>query len=96
MSSAVDLSGGFADIRQKAAAGVYSSQFDFDWDLTKLLSSANDGHLRSSLCSQEIFHFEHSVPLVSISEDGIQLPQLYTYGIDLPALIRQVPSIRAC
>ena len=55
------------------------NQYDFDFDIKYLISRANDGHLSVGLCSLEIMHFEHGVPLVSISTDGVQLPQIYAY-----------------
>ncbi|KAE8364651.1 hypothetical protein BDV27DRAFT_145154 [Aspergillus caelatus] len=58
---------------------LWGGQYDFDSDLKYLTSRANDGHLHVGLCSLEIMHFEHGVPLVSISPDGIQLPRIYTY-----------------
>ena len=82
----MDLIGGLRAIREKGAAGVYTSQYDFDWDINRLISRANDGHLTVDLCSQLIFHFEHGVPLVSVSEDGLKLPRLYTYCKDLLSL----------
>lgn len=71
--------GGLQRIRQKASDNVYSSQYDFDSDLKYLTSRASDGHLSVGLCSLEIMHFEHDMPLVSISPDGVQLPRIYTY-----------------
>ncbi|PIG90228.1 peptidase S41 family protein [Aspergillus arachidicola] len=79
ISTGVDLWGGLQRIRQKASDNVYSSQYDFDSDLKYLTSRANDGHLSVGLCSLEIMHFEHDMPLVSISPDGVQLPRIYTY-----------------
>ncbi|KAJ5366114.1 hypothetical protein N7541_000055, partial [Penicillium brevicompactum] len=79
ISTGVDLWGGLQRIRQKASDNVYSSQYDFDSDLKYLTSRASDGHLSVGLCSLEIMHFEHDMPLVSISPDGVQLPRIYTY-----------------
>ncbi|KAI4863022.1 peptidase S41 family protein [Hypoxylon rubiginosum] len=78
ISPSIDLLAGFEKIRNRLTSGSYISQFDFDWDITTLISRANDGHLNIGLCSQEIFRFELDIPLVSISKDGLQLPQLYT------------------
>ena len=79
ISPPVDLIGGLETVRRKAAANFYTSQYDFDWEINSLISRAHDGHLTVGLCSQEIMHFEHGVPLVSVSGDGLQLPELYTY-----------------
>ena len=75
------------DIRTKAATGKYTSQYEFDNDITRVFESANDGHLSTTLCSQEVFEFYVNFPIVSISTDGLQLPRLYTRRMN-PASIR--------
>ncbi|KAK5991851.1 Peptidase S41 family protein ustP [Cladobotryum mycophilum] len=79
ISPSIDLFGHIKKIEAKVTNGHYSSQFDFDWDLSRSISKANDGHLTLSLCSQRIMHFEHDLPLVSVSENGLKLPMIYTY-----------------
>jgi hypothetical protein len=78
LSPPTDLSGGLERIYQKAAADHFTSQYEFDNAFTQLVSSANDGHFYVQLCSTSIFVFEIRLPLVSISSDGLQLPQIYT------------------
>ncbi|KAL3425509.1 peptidase S41 family protein [Phlyctema vagabunda] len=78
ISTSVDLLGRFETIRARSISNLYTNQYDFDQDIDYLISRANDGHLNVELCSQEIMHFEHGIPLVSISEDGKQLPKIYT------------------
>ncbi|PYH98057.1 hypothetical protein BO71DRAFT_426396 [Aspergillus ellipticus CBS 707.79] len=80
LSTGVDLWGQLQTIRQKASDNAYTSQFDSDWDLRHLISRAKDGHLTLNLCSQGTLHFEHGVPLLSISSDGLQIPEIYVYG----------------
>ncbi|KAJ5794068.1 hypothetical protein N7457_000667 [Penicillium paradoxum] len=75
----VDLLGGLDKIQEKAAAGEYANQFDFDAAIQLLLNSAYEGHLSAGLCSHQQFNFEKETPLVSISSDGIALPEVYTY-----------------
>jgi hypothetical protein len=79
MSPSVDLMHGFDKIRKRVGAGHYTSQFDFDTDVKTLLARANDGHLQAALCSLQLMHFDRGLPLVSVSEDGLQLPYIYTY-----------------
>ncbi|KAK3935493.1 hypothetical protein QBC46DRAFT_397395 [Diplogelasinospora grovesii] len=79
MSPSVDLMHGFDKIRKRVGAGHYTSQFDFDTDVKTLLARANDGHLQAALCSLQLIHFDRGLPLVSVSEDGRQLPYIYTY-----------------
>jgi hypothetical protein len=75
-----DLLGGLDHIRQKAQARGYSSHWDFELDLRQHINSAHDAHLTLQLCSTVLFRFSNSVPLVSLSSDGLELPQVYTLG----------------
>ncbi|MCJ1425291.1 hypothetical protein MMC29_003179 [Sticta canariensis] len=79
ISTFVDLIGGLEAIREKAARNFSTNQFDFDLKITSLISRANIGLLAVGLCSQVLMHFEHGVSLVSVSEDGLQLLELYTF-----------------
>ncbi|PLB51538.1 peptidase S41 family protein [Aspergillus steynii IBT 23096] len=79
LSPAVDLLGGLDFIRQKALKKEFSSQFEFDTALQRLLSSANDGHLGLETCSQQIFLFENANPIVSVSSDGLEIPEIYDF-----------------
>ncbi|KAK3349070.1 peptidase S41 family protein [Lasiosphaeria hispida] len=80
ISPSLDIPRGFDKIRQRVRAGLYKSQADFDYDIKSLVGRANDGHFHVNLCSQRVFHFQRGLPLVSISEDGLQLPQIYTFS----------------
>ncbi|KAJ5887479.1 Interphotoreceptor retinol-binding [Penicillium taxi] len=73
-----DLLGGIESIINKANSNGYSSQFEMDLDVYHLANSAYDGHLAFGLCSQSIFTYNIDLPLVSISTDGLSLPQVYT------------------
>ncbi|KAJ5263270.1 Interphotoreceptor retinol-binding [Penicillium angulare] len=75
-----DLLGGIDDILDKLNSNSYSSQFEMDLDVSHLINSAHDGHLVFQLCSQSIFKFNIDLPLVSISTDGLSLPDVYTLG----------------
>ena len=82
LSTSVNLLRDIERIRGKATKSLYSNHYDFDYDLRYLVSRANDGHLGLELCSLSVMHFEHGVPLVSLSRDGLELPQIYTYGTE--------------
>ncbi|KAJ5180064.1 Interphotoreceptor retinol-binding [Penicillium capsulatum] len=73
-----DLLGGLDSILDKVNAGGYSSQFEMDLEVSHLIKSAHDEHLVFSLCSQSIFNSVIDLPLVSISTDGLSLPEVYT------------------
>ena len=66
-------------IREETARNFSPNQRDFDLITTYLISRAKDGHLTIGLCSQVLMHLEHGVSLVSVSEDRLQLPELYTF-----------------
>ncbi|PLB45838.1 hypothetical protein P170DRAFT_364977 [Aspergillus steynii IBT 23096] len=78
MVPAIDLMGGLDQIQDNIRNGKYHSQYEADEDLQRLIQSANDGHLSVRPCSTSYFEFTHQEPLVSISSDGLQLPQVYT------------------
>lgn len=73
-----DLLGGIDSIMEKAKNDRYSSQFEMDLEVSNLIRSAYDGHLAFQSCSQAIFNYEIDMPLVSISTDGLELPEVYT------------------
>ena len=52
---------------------------EFDSELHELITSDCDGHLFVQLCSLSIFTFRNTIPLASISTDGLELPQVYVY-----------------
>jgi hypothetical protein len=76
-----DLLGGIDTILGKAKSNSYSSQFEMDLEVNRLIKSAHDGHLSFQLCSQSIFTYQVDMPLVSISTDGLALPQVYMLGL---------------
>lgn len=77
---ATDILGGLDDIQIKASASHYSNHYDFDLDLQSLFASAFDGHLSFTLCSTSFAAFLSDASLVSISSNGIALPEVYVKG----------------
>jgi hypothetical protein len=73
-----DLLGGIDAILEKVNRNGFSSQFEMDLEVSDLIRSAYDGHLAFQLCSQSIFNYEIDIPLVSISTNGLQVPEVYT------------------
>lgn len=78
MMPSTDLLGGIDSIKEKARNDEYSSQFEMDLEVSNLIKSAYDGHLAFQLCSQAIFTYEIDLPVVSISIDGLERPEIYT------------------
>lgn len=68
-------------MQQQAADNKFGNQFEFDTALSDFFISAKDGHLSLVPCSFMPFMFVGHESLVSISSDGLQLPQIYTYGM---------------
>ncbi|KAJ5742737.1 uncharacterized protein N7511_011138 [Penicillium nucicola] len=76
--SSTDIIARMDTILAKAKGNGFSSQFDMDLEVNNVIKSAHDGHLAFQLCSQSIFTYGLDLPLVSISTDGLALPQVYT------------------
>lgn len=68
-------------IMGRAKSNSYTSQFEMDLEISRLVKTAHDGHLAFQLCSQSIFTYQIDMPLVSISTDGLALPQVYALGM---------------
>ncbi|CAG7939861.1 unnamed protein product [Penicillium nalgiovense] len=80
LSPPVDIWGGLDYLQQQATDNKFGNQFEFDTALSDLFISAKDGHLSLLPCSYMPFAFVGHESLVSISSDGLQLPQIYTFG----------------
>lgn len=83
----VDLRAGLDDIKKKTVEDAYQSQFDFDSDIVQLILAARDEHLSVEMCSINVVQFTNDYPLVSISKNGIDLPEVYTQRELLPFAI---------
>jgi hypothetical protein len=77
LSPPTDILGGLKIIEDLALLGAFSSQYEFDQAIDQLLATSNDGHLSIDTCSPQIFSFEVDLPVVSISTDGVKIPQIY-------------------
>ncbi len=78
---AVDIMGGLDQISSAIDAGKFSNEYDFGWALYTLIQSAHDGHFTFVPESVGgIFQWGRDVPLVSVSEDGEQLPAVFAFG----------------
>ncbi|KAF1961555.1 peptidase S41 family protein [Byssothecium circinans] len=78
---AVDLLGGLQTIAAQIDDGKIATEYDFGWTLYTLLQSAHDGHLYFVPDSVgNIFTWGRTVPLVSVSDDGSQLPAVFAFA----------------
>lgn len=55
-------------------------EYDFQTDIKALTTRARDGHLSFNGDATQLFFFERNVAVVSISPDGLALPQIYAFG----------------
>lgn len=77
----VDIIAGLDRIDSDIDVGNFKTEYDFGWALYILIQSAHDGHFSyiPDIVSQ-IFSWGRPVPLVSVSEDGQQLPAVFAYA----------------
>lgn len=77
---AVDVLGGLEKIAADIDSGKITKEYDFGWTLYTLIQSAHDGHFSFVPDSvNNIFNWGRPVPLVSVSEDGEQLPSVFAF-----------------
>jgi hypothetical protein len=77
----VDIFGGLDQIEDDIDAGNFKNEYDFGWTLYTLIQAAHDGHfsyIPDSVGS--IFSWGRPIPLVSVSEDGVQLPAVFVFA----------------
>ncbi|KAF2270811.1 hypothetical protein CC78DRAFT_563446 [Lojkania enalia] len=80
VQEAVDVWGGLASIKSKIEGEEYENEFEFGWALYRLLQTTHDGHfVYIPDVIGTVFNWARPVPLVSISEDGTELPKPYVY-----------------
>ncbi|KAF1938469.1 peptidase S41 family protein-like protein [Clathrospora elynae] len=78
---AVDIIGGLDQIDSDIDSGRFQSEYDFGWTLYTLIQSAHDGHFTYIPDSVgTVFSWGRPVPLVSVSEDGDQLPAVFVFS----------------
>lgn len=75
----VDILGGLDLIAQMVKNGSYTSEWAVQSNISSLLSQAYDGHLLFASDMASVIVFERNHALVSISKDGVALPELYIY-----------------
>jgi hypothetical protein len=77
---AVDIMGGLDQLKSDLDSGRFTNEYDFGWALYTLIQSAHDGHFTYIPDSVGgIFQWGRNVPLVSVSEDGEQLPAVFAF-----------------
>ena len=81
-----DFWGTWDAIKANTSAGAYSSEYEFGWALYRATQLAHDGHFVIYPDSVTlIFSFGRTTPLVSVSTDGVEIPQPYVFADVLAA-----------
>ncbi|KAF2717178.1 hypothetical protein K431DRAFT_204161, partial [Polychaeton citri CBS 116435] len=83
---AVDIMAALDDVEDKLDGDYYSNEYDVQLDIFRIVSSGYDGHLVYIPDIMRVFTFVRNISLVSISEDGVSLPDVYQFT-DIAALI---------
>jgi hypothetical protein len=73
----VDLLGGLAALKQGIDDGIFPNQYEFEAALQTLLYASHDSHVTLNAGILAAFSFSSPQEIVSLSSDGIQLPQVY-------------------
>ncbi|EZF70408.1 hypothetical protein H105_07222 [Trichophyton soudanense CBS 452.61] len=86
----VDVEGGLKKIRDKVNRDEYPNEYTFQKELTELIASAHDGHFYVDLDLMSVFKFGRTEigPLVSVSQDGVKLPEIFVFK-DLNATVKE-------
>lgn len=73
-------------VYSKAKAGDYSGEYEFGFELYRTMQRVHDGHFTYYPDSvTAIFSFARTTPLVSVSSDGMSIPEVYVYADVLAA-----------
>ncbi|KAL9088905.1 MAG: hypothetical protein Q9165_005962 [Trypethelium subeluteriae] len=87
---ATDLVAGLNNLKRRVSSQSFSSQYAFEIALTELINTAHEGHLGPPSCVSPAIQFQRQVSLVSVSEDGVKLPQVFV----LEGAEKNTPNIR--
>ncbi|KAK5134902.1 hypothetical protein LTR08_005992 [Meristemomyces frigidus] len=76
-----DFWANFERIYDSAVSGSYDNEYAFGFDLYRCFQLAHDGHFVYYPDSVTlIFSYGRTTPLVSVSVDGISIPEVYVYA----------------
>ncbi|KAK0747116.1 hypothetical protein B0T18DRAFT_369884 [Schizothecium vesticola] len=78
LSEPVDLLGGLDEIKAKLQGDAYRSEFDFLADLHMLSRvRVRDSHFHAGSALMDLFTFKTGAEFVSVSKDGVSLPEIF-------------------
>jgi len=74
---AINILAGLEQIQKDIANGTFPNQYAFEATLQNLIYSAHDAHLQLDSGILAAFTFLSPYSIVSLSEDGVQIPKVY-------------------
>ena len=84
---AIDILAGLEQIQENVAKGLFPNQYAFEATLQNLVYSAHDAHFQLESGILTAFTFQSPYSIVSLSEDGVQVPKVYLTGNALSASV---------
>ena len=75
---AIDILGGLEQLQRDVAQGLFTNQYAFEATLQNLVYSAHDAHFQLEAGILAAFTFLSPYSIVALSEDGVQIPKVYT------------------
>ena len=77
----IDIFAKLASVQTNLENDVYVNEYTFQEDLYQVFAPAHDGHyVLYPDALTKAFDWGRKVALVSISPDGVSLPEIYVYG----------------
>ncbi|EWC43727.1 hypothetical protein DRE_07387 [Drechslerella stenobrocha 248] len=90
----LDLVAQINQLAHRVRAKEITKEYDFELKLRSIFASANDGHLTGAMGALFAIQFDSPFDIVSVSKDGISLPEIYRAGINKDGRLEAVgPSI---
>ena len=83
---AVDVYAELSQIGTNISSGAFKSEYEFGFSVYKTFQTTHDGHfVYVPDIVGSFFTFGRTIPLVSVSQDGVSLPKQYVYADVLEA-----------
>ena len=76
----VDLLAGLDSIEAKVNSGAFTNEYDFEVALQQLIYATHDAHIALTGGALNVFTFGSPLRIVSVSSDGIALPEIFVLG----------------
>ena len=77
----VDIPAALTSIKQRAQAGQFQNEYEFEIAVMELVYATHDDHVNLNVGILGAFTFGSPLRIVSASTDGIELPKVYIAGL---------------